>query len=402
MFDPLISFVKRLWAGIVGLWHGLRALLSWRVPKPEEGGPEKYRKTRTAGRVFWRGGLLIFILLLIAWNAHFFWHAVGIRGYDLAYPKSVLTAPRAVSANETVSADGGTKSAETCDRSQIVDMQISLLDFMVNKNTWMPAMPQYKAGIFGIWEWADSPWFDNKASFQVGVLSAVKRTSIELADILGRVRGTSQEDVDLLDARSHVQYDAETWNFNPFDSQRAVLATRSSARSFRLAIESYGRYNQNLDDCKALFDARADNLFQLLDRVAKDVGSTVDILAKRSTGIKYDARSDTFVEGEGNDRGWFDFQADNLFMEASGKMYAYHGILQAARNDFTRVANSRDLNDVWDRMEAHFAEAAALSPLIVSNGREDGFLMPDHLSIMTEKILRARANVSELRDILKR
>ena len=61
----------------------------------------------------------------------------------------------------------------------------------------------------------------------------------------------------------------------------------------------------------------------------------------------------------------------------------------------------RSVIERW-AMEAHVAEAANLSPLIVSNGREDGFMMPDHLSVMAENILRARANMTELRDILAR
>ena len=66
------------------------------------------------------------------------------------------------------------------------------------------------------------------------------------------------------------------------------------------------------------------------------------------------------------------------------------------------VAVQGPLADVWDRMEARVAETAALSPLIVSNGREDGFMMPDHLSAMAENVLRARANLVELREILNR
>ena len=127
-----------------------------------------------------------------------------------------------------------------------------------------------------------------------------------------------------------------------------------------------------------------------------------DQLAKRSQGVKYDPRSDTFAEAGGNDLGWFDFRADNLFHQARGQMFAYHGLLQAMRMDFARVIERRDLADVWDRMEQHTAEAAALKPLIVSNGREDGLFMPDHLSVMAQKMLRARANMVELRDILDR
>ena len=149
-----------------------------------------------------------------------------------------------------------------------------------------------------------------------------------------------------------------------------------------------------------MFDARADNLLQFLERVAADVGSTIDLLGKRSQGMRYDPRTDEFVTGEGNDRGWFDFNADDLFMYASGKMYAYHGLLQGLRSDFAGVIQRRDISAIWDLMEEHVAEAAALQPLIVSNGREDGAFMPDHLAVMSQKMLRARANMSEIRDIL--
>jgi hypothetical protein len=151
-----------------------------------------------------------------------------------------------------------------------------------------------------------------------------------------------------------------------------------------------------------MFDARADNLLQFLERVAADVGSTIDLLGKRSQGVRYDPRTDEFVTGEGNDRGWFDFNADDLFMYASGKMYAYHGLLQGLRSDFAGVIQRRDIGAIWDLMEEHVAEAAALQPLIVSNGREDGAFMPDHLAVMSQKMLRARANMSEIRDILTR
>ena len=360
------------------------------------------RKTRTTWRVTWRLAVLILILFIVVWNAHFFWNAVGIRGYSMGYPKTVISQTALQPAHEQVVPEGGETEARTCGRSQVVEVQAHLIDFLVNQNEWVPAMPQFKVGVLGLIGWEDTPWFDNKAAFQLGVLAALRRNSIELTDILGRERGTSEADSNLQAARGLVAFDDRTWWFNPFDEQRSFGPVTPSPRHYRRAIRLYNRYNDDLEKCQALYDARADNLFQLLDRVAKDIGSTVDALAKRSTGRVYDARTDTFVQGEGNNRGWFDFRADNLFMFASGQMYAYHGILQGARADFAPIVESRDLEDVWNRMEQHVAAAAVLSPLIISNGREDGFLMPAHLSTLAQNILRARANMTELRDILKR
>jgi hypothetical protein len=79
-----------------------------------------------------------------------------------------------------------------------------------------------------------------------------------------------------------------------------------------------------------------------------------------------------------------------------------HGLLQGTRADFAEVIKTRDLADVWDRMEAHVAEAAVLNPMVVSNGRSDGTFAPDHLAVMAGFVLRARANMVELRSILDR
>ena len=225
--------------------------------------------------------------------------------------------------------------------------------------------------------------------------------SIELTDTLGRVRGTSEADPDLVAARGRLQIDETTWILNPFNDRLPLWGT-SAASNYAASIDLFDRFNTRLASCEALFDARADNLFQLLDRVSKDLGSLVDQIGKRSQGKVYDVATHTFIDGEGNNAGWFDLRADNLFHEARGRMYAYHGLMQGARIDFADVLDKRDLTDVWDRMEARIAETADLSPLIVSNGREDGFMMPDHLSAMAENVLRARANIVELRDILAR
>ncbi len=373
-----------------GVKRGFRALFSFRTPVDAEPLAPQSRAKR-AWRVSWRAGVLLFLLLFTVWNVDFLWNVLWTRGYSLAYPKPIL-------AKETAQ----TGDPNQCRRSAIVDVQTYLIDFVVNENAWISSMPQYKLGLLGVVSWELTPFFDNKAAIQRGVLSALRRTGVELTDILGRVRGTSQADPDLQAARGLMQYDERTWWFNPFDPTRPFGPVQPSSSIYRSAIPLYEKFNDRLGNCQASFDARADNLLQFLERITQDTGSTVDALAKRSQGTRYDPQTDTFVAGEGNDRGWFDFHADDLFMFALGQMYAYHGLLQAARLDFADVLSKRDLGPVWDLLERHVAEAAALSPTIVSNGREDGMIMPDHLAVMAQNILRARANMTELRDVLKR
>lgn len=389
----------RLFEWLVEIWDRLRRLFGFeRLTRKGRG--EDLLDTNLLRRIgyFIRP---VLALLLIVYIGTMVWRFGWIRGETLAYPQAVLTAGTQIAADEATNPESGVKDAKTCSPSRIVDVQIALLDMLVNQNDWAPATPQYKAGFFYLVDWADTPFFDNKASFQLGVLGALRLVSIELKDTLGRVRGTSEVDADLISANGRLQVDERTWLFNPFDASLPTMAT-SAADAYDDAMGRYVRFNARLASCEALFDARADNLHQFLDRVSKDLGSTVEQIARRSQGESYDVTTHTFVDGEGNDYGWFDFRADNFFHEARGRMYAYHGLLQAARMDFADVIAKRDLADVWDRMEAHVAEAAVLEPWIVSNGSEDGFLMPDHLSVMAENVLRARANMVELRDILAR
>jgi hypothetical protein len=53
-------------------------------------------------------------------------------------------------------------------------------------------------------------------------------------------------------------------------------------------------------------------------------------------------------------------------------------------------------------MEQHIAESAVLKPVIVSNGPEDSMFQPDHLSVLAGNMLRAHANMQELREVINR
>jgi hypothetical protein len=289
-------------------------------------------------------------------------------------------------AGEQVAVEGGEETTKTCGRSNVVDVTSHLIDFNINQNKWMSSHPLYKAGIFWMAEWDETWFFDNKAAFQRGVHQAASRTSIELADALGRARGTSQIDSDLKVAKGNIQFDQFTWYFNIFDRQPFGPTTRTQTY-FRGALKALNRYNARLDDCKATFDARADNLLQFLDRIAKDIGST-------SAAIKDRA--------EGYNSGWFDTRADDIFMYSKGQLYAYYGILQAVRADFPEVVKNRALADIWDRMDEHLRRAIELDPLIISNGKEDGWFMPTHLTTIGFYILRARSNLVEIRSVLDR
>lgn len=403
MFDPVIDFIRaafsRIAAFFIGLvsaaialpsraWEWLRRIVSVGPATDASGRPRRFRHLRWGLRVLALVVVLVYMVPLL-------WHTAYIRGFDLSYAQDVVVVLETPTApGERV--PGGEPGV--CQPSQIVATMAELIDFSVNKNAWIPSMPQYKLGLFGL-PWKETPFLDNKAAFQHGVLKGLRRTAVELSDRLGRVRGTSAEDPDLAGARGSLQFDDATWWFNPFDN-RPFGPTTPTPRYYRSAISQYQSYNARLSACNATFDARPDNLRQFFDRIAADLGSASEVLRARSLAYTWDTSIRDWVPSTGNDRGWFDMRADDLHWEAVGQAYAYHGLLQAAREDFVRVVSTRELRDVWDNMEKRFAEAAGNDPWIVSNGADDGLFMPAHLLVMEGTLMRARANLTEMRDIL--
>ncbi|SIQ27686.1 hypothetical protein SAMN05880582_1011341 [Rhizobium sp. RU20A] len=298
-------------------------------------------------------------------------------------PATAAPAPSTSSAETgTTTAAPAQPAAQTCQRSAIVNVTAGLIDFNVDENAWVSSMLLYKLGLFGI-DWDHTPFLDNKASFQRGVNQAIRRTTVELVDSLGRMRGTSGINTNLQAARGNMQFDEESWYFglNPFGPKTPSPSYyRAAARDLRL-------FDNTLASCAAIFDARADNLVEFIDRITSDIGDTSSILRERS---------------ELHSAGWFDTRADDRFWFAYGQLYGYYGILSAARADFQTVIQQRNIGPLYTETLKQLRAALRIQPLIISNGAEDGWIMPNHLSTMGFYILRARSNLVEMRDVLAR
>lgn len=369
MLDPIIAFFERIFRAI---GRGLGLLVAW-VLWPFLAAHGWYARRN------WmiKGPIILFLIGLIAFYGHFFWRTQFWHGFDPEFVQVYKFAERNQPAGQSVQAQGG-----TCQDSAIVTVVSDLTDANVNENAWISSTLAYKLGFFGM-DWDHTPFFDNKASFQRGVNQVARRLAIELADNLGRARGTSGINNDLQDARGNIQFDEGTWYFglSPFGIKTPTPSY------YRAAIRSWRKFNVDLAACNAVFDARADNLGQLLDRLASDLGNTSDILRRRS---------------EDYNGGWFDTRADDRFWFAYGQLYAQYAILQAVRADFSNVVRERNLTTIWIEMEKQLQSSLRIQPAIISNGREDGWIMPNHLSTMGFYILRVRSNMVELRSVLER
>ncbi|CAN7495083.1 DUF2333 family protein [Rhizobium leguminosarum] len=328
--------------------------------------------------------VIAFVALLVVLYGYFFWQTQVWSNFNTAFVDQYRLSERKVAAGQDVPGAESANAAapKTCQRSAIVDVAADLTDFNVNQNAWISSMLLYKMGFFGI-DWDHTPFLDNKASFQRGVNQAVRRTSAELVDTLGRVRGTSGINNDLQRARGNLQFDENSWYFglNPFGPKTPTPSY------YRSAIGSLRKFNTDLALCNVIFDGRADNLMQFIDRIANDLGGTSDMLAERS---------------ENHNRGWFDTRADDRFWFAYGQLYGYYAIMAAAQADFSQVVAERNLGTIWGGTMRQFQAALRIQPAIISNGREDGWIMPSHLATMGFYILRVRSNLVEIRSVLDR
>lgn len=380
MLDPIVNFFTRVFQAI---GRGIGLLIAW-ILWPFMAASRWY------ARRGWliKGPIGIALLVLVGLYGYFIWSTQVWTGFDPDYVAEYDFSQLAQSGTQAPAGPGveapaaGEGEVRTCTRSAIATVAADLTDFNVNENAWISSMILYKLGLFGL-DWDSTPWLDNKASFQRGINQAVRRTAIELVDTLGRVRGTSQIDQDLQDARGAITFDEETWYFglNPFGPKTPTPSF------YRTAIRGFNAFNDRLEACNATFDARADNLIQFLDRIASDIGSTSDIIRDRSQNFN---------------GGWFDTRADDRFWFAYGQLYGYYGILTAARADFAEVISQRNLSALWTATEQQVRAGLAIQPAIISNGREDGWIMPTHLTTMGFYVLRVRSNLVELRSVLDR
>lgn len=373
MLDPIVNFFTRVfqWIGR-GIGFAIGILL-W---------PFLW-----AGRWYTHRGWILKTLIgaavlgLAVLYGIFIWNSQRWTNFNTAYPDTYTFAPPAGN-GEQVTDEGSEGQVKTCTTSAITTVTADLIDFNVNQNSWISSTILYKLGLFGI-EWDHTPFFDNKAAFQRGVHQSVRRTAVELVDTIGRVRGTSQIDQNLQDARGAVEFDEETWYFGlrPFGPKTPTPSF------YRTGITSLRGFNDRLLKCETVFNARADNLAKFVDRIASDLGSTSEIISRQSQNFN---------------NGWFDPRADDRFWFAYGQLYGYYGILKAARYDFKAVIDSRGLNPLWDQLDLQFQAALKIQPAIISNGREDGWIMPSHLTTMGFYMLRVRANLVEIRAVLDR
>jgi hypothetical protein len=233
---------------------------------------------------------------------------------------------------------------------------------------------------------SNDPWFyataltDNAGHFQSGLMWAISRMTSEFTDRVGRLGAVGRIDEDLQRATGLLQYPGDVWVLD----LRSLLPAPSEAQ-YRSGRDALLDYNRRLSDGKAVFEARADSLAALLDRVARDLGAESETIENRL------AQSNTVISRS----------ADDLFYQVKGAAYGYAVLFKALETDFAPVINDLRLQPLWVAASDALAEVASLRPRIVLDGPPDGALFANHLAAQGFYLLRAQARIADLVKSLK-
>ena len=269
--------------------------------------------------------------------------------------------------------DTGFSSAHpTQGGSATVDIMAALIGREVLTNHWPANDPPFMPGFA----------LDNMPNYQMGIIYALGRFSVQLSDQLGRARGSSQVDRDLDMAVGLLKYPGTVWVFN-FDT--SVLPTASSESQYIRAREALLSYNRRVAGGQAVFDRRADNLISALDAIAADLGSQSAVIDDHIAASKH-----VFL----------DTKADDIFYATKGRVYAYYLILRELKKDYAQIIEARDIGSVWTNMLESFRETAEMEPLVVVSGAPDSQFLPSHLASQGFYLLRARTQLREISNIL--
>jgi hypothetical protein len=254
--------------------------------------------------------------------------------------------------------------------SAAVAMAAALVTREIHSHAWVANDPFFLPGAI----------LDDMPHYQQGILSAVASFAYELKDQTGRLK-SGLPDPDLQAAAGLLQYSGTRWRW---DLTTSLWPISTSEEEYARAADLLFAYNARVAKGDAVFGRQADNLLTMLDRMALDLNSAA-------------AAINLHIKKSSND--WVDNEADDLFYGVKGQAYGDALILKGLRSDYARIILEKDLGPSWDRLDDSLKSLTALKPALVTNGRPDSLLAPNHLGVEGFYLLKAE---SEIRNIALR
>ena len=226
------------------------------------------------------------------------------------------------------------------------------------------------------WGWRPNDlikFTDNVNELQLGVLETTRRATVYLTERISRRGSAEALDPNLENAMNWLMVNARNYWFP------------SPENKYTDAIAELRGYQERLEQGRANFYIRADNLIPLLKAFEELLGSCDDNLVK-------------LTEEDGDPVS--SFQADNYFYYAKGVAMTLDSLLRGVEHDFKPTLEMRNGVDVMEHAIHSCHIAAELDPwLWVTEGSLNGILA-NHRANMAAHISHARFYVSLLIETL--
>lgn len=188
---------------------------------------------------------------------------------------------------------------------------------------------------------------DNINNYQLGVLEAMRFTTLRLKDSLTRMGEADTYDRDLEDA------------LNLFMNKATLFWFPSAETSYGEAVEHLKKFLEKLKTGRRSFYYRVDNLMSLM----KSYG---DLLGNVNKSLIIDRYPD------GRPVSWF--AVDDYFYYAKGVAHVMYEILRVVRVGFYEQLVTLDAVDIMDEILHELHRAEQMDPWLVLDGDLDGFL----------------------------
>ncbi len=237
---------------------------------------------------------------------------------------------------------------------------------------------------------------DNIPNWEFGVLTHIRDFSLSMRDDLSRSQSQSIENKNLVKAQIKFNIDSESWMLPAAES------------SYKKGRDKVNAYLDELQQGKAQFYARADNLRTLLNKIQKRLGSLSQNLSasvgqlRINTDLAGDSgatQSTHVADQQYIKTDWF--KIDDVFYEARGQAWAILHILKAVEIDFKGVLKKKNaivsIRQIIRELES--TQETVWSPIIL-NGSGFGFVT-NHSLVMASYISRANAALIDLKNLLK-
>ena len=209
---------------------------------------------------------------------------------------------------------------------------------------------------------------DNVNNFQLGVLEITRRTVVALAERISRHGVTDALDPNLEEAMNWFMVKASSYWFPSAESK------------YKDGLEELRAYLENLQEGKATFFIRTDNLIPLL-------ASFEDLLGSCDENLVKDTNEDGTPVGL--------FKADNYFYYTQGVASSMAEVLEAVHHDFLLTLESRNATELLHHAVVSLKRAADMRPFFILDSELDS-IFANHRANMAAPISHARFYLGQL------